>query len=569
MTHRSARIPWFTRGDLDGFFGLMVDNLAQILMITALCTPLCGIPAHVVYTRILPGVAVSLLLGNLFYTFQARIVARRTNNSGCTALPYGINTPSVIAFIFFVMRPVYEANAGALGKEAAGDLAWKAGMLACLVSGAIEFFGAFVAQKLRDVTPRAALLSVLASIGITFISADFAFRIFTHPIVALAPLGVLLLAYFGAYRFPLGLPGGLIAVLLGSGLAWLMAYAPIGGALGIAPLVSWSGMTEAWGLRGWLLPQFCGREIMAVFDHQELLVRFLAVSVPMGLINLLGSLQNLESAEAAGDRFPTAPSLAANGLGSIAAGLFGSCFPTTIYIGHPAWKALGARSSYSVLNGLFFTLIFLAGLGPTLARLVPLEAGSAIVVYIGVLIAAQAFQATPTRHAPAVALSLFPALAAFLVVYAAAWMSDAGAIRSLPEMLRGVSESSRVPVLPGLIALTGANSSWFVVTLFIAAISTALIDRQFRRAAIWSGVAAVLTLVGFLHAYRVDAHNDVHGLFLWQSADSANGDVFAYRAIGIAVGYALMTLLFALAAWHAARHAEDAMSSGQATIDAS
>ena len=75
--------------------------------------------------------------------------------------------------------------------------------------------------------------------------------------------------------------------------------------------------------------------------HPQEWAGYLSVIVPMGLFNVLGSLQNIESAEAAGDRFNTPASLGVNGLATIAASLFGSCFPTTIYIGHPGWKALG------------------------------------------------------------------------------------------------------------------------------------------------------------------------------------------------------------------------------------
>jgi AGZA family xanthine/uracil permease-like MFS transporter len=78
---------------------------------------------------------------------------------------------------------------------------------------------------------------------------------------------------------------------------------------------------------------------------------YLAVIVPMGIFNVVGSLQNIEAAEAAGDPYPTRPSLVVNGLGTVAAALFGSCFPTTIYIGHPGWKAMGARAGYSILSG--------------------------------------------------------------------------------------------------------------------------------------------------------------------------------------------------------------------------
>src|SRR4029450_1184561 len=90
-------------------------------------------------------------------------------------------------------------------------------------------------------------------------------------------------------------------------------------------------------------------DLLAGLQGPHLLASF-SVTLPMGLFNVVGSLQNIESADAAGDPYPTAPSLAMNGMGSIAAACFGSCFPTTIYIGHPGWKAMGARSGYSVLT---------------------------------------------------------------------------------------------------------------------------------------------------------------------------------------------------------------------------
>src|SRR5882672_11835123 len=123
------------------------------------------------------------------------------------------------------------------------------------------------------------------------------------------------------------------------------------------------------------------------------LLTYLSVIIPMGLFNLIGSLQNIESAEAAGDSYPTTPSLMVNGVGSVAAALFGSCFPTTIYIGHPGWKALGARAGYSVLNALFFTVICLSGTLAWITWVVPVEAGMAIVMWIGIVMTAQAFQA--------------------------------------------------------------------------------------------------------------------------------------------------------------------------------
>ena len=148
------------------------------------------------------------------------------------------------------------------------------------------------------------------------------------------------------------------------------------------------------------------------------LATYLSVILPMGLFTLVGSLQNVESAEAAGDAYPTLPSLTVNGLSTVAAACLGSCFPTTLYIGHPGWKALGARAGYSVLNGVFVTAVALSGTLSWIAWAVPVDAGLAIVVWIGIVISAQAFQAVPRAHAPAVVMGLLPGIAAWGVLMA-------------------------------------------------------------------------------------------------------------------------------------------------------
>src|SRR5262245_52813374 len=92
---RTADPRWLVRGDVDGFFGLALDNLIQLLVIGALCTHVLGFGPDLVYGRILPGAAVSVLVGNLFYSWQAMRLARATGRRDVTALPYGINTVSL------------------------------------------------------------------------------------------------------------------------------------------------------------------------------------------------------------------------------------------------------------------------------------------------------------------------------------------------------------------------------------------------------------------------------------------------------------------------------------------
>src|ERR1044071_8271507 len=118
---------WIVRGDIDGFFGLAIDNLVQLLLIDALCRGVLGFPTELVYGRILPGAAVSLVVGNLFYARQAMTLARATGRSDVCALPYGINTVSLFAFVFLVMLPA-KLVAAAAGAADPASAAWQAGL---------------------------------------------------------------------------------------------------------------------------------------------------------------------------------------------------------------------------------------------------------------------------------------------------------------------------------------------------------------------------------------------------------------------------------------------------------
>jgi len=468
----SFKSPWLVRGDIDGFFGLAIDNLIQFLLIATLCPLVAGIPAEFVFSRILPGAALSVVFGNVFYSWQAHRLALREKRRDVTALPYGINTVSLFAYIIFIMGPVYR-------ETGSYEMAWKAGLLACLGSGIIETSGAFVFGVLRRITPRAALLSTLAGIALTFISMDFAFQTFEKPLIAMLPLAIILVQYFSKIRFPFGLPGGLVALAAGTVLAWALGDMDVGAVRTAAAQV------------GFQPPQFSGGELFSMF-HGEYIYRYLSIIIPMGLFNVIGSVQNLESAAAAGDRYETVAPLAVNGLGSTLAAFFGSCFPTTIYIGHPGWKGLGARTGYSTLNGLFFVAITLFGCVNLINKIVPMEAGIAIVLWIGVVITAQAYQATPPRHAPAVVVGLFPAFAAWGMNLLKRGYLGAGTTIS-DQVAAGVP-------INGFTGMAALESGFIFTSMILAAISVFLIERDFLRAAFWSLAGGVLAFFGVIHS---------------------------------------------------------------------
>lgn len=476
-----ASYPWFVRKDLDGFFGLAIDNLIQLMLIVPLSSRIAGIPDEIIYKYVLPGAAISIISGNIFYSIQARRLAMRTGRDDVTALPYGINTVSLFAYIFFIMGPVYQETKDPI-------FTWKIGLVACFFSGVIEILGAFVGNWMRRVTPRAALLSTLAGIAITFISMDFAFQIFAKPALAFVPMAIILFYYMSHVRLPGGLPGGLVAVITGTVIAWILRLSGISGYFD----PDWSKGIEV----SLNLPLPVVGSVLSLIASEHVW-RYMSVIIPMGLFNVVGSLQNLESAEAAGDRYETTPSLLANGLGSILASFLGSCFPTTIYIGHPGWKALGARTGYSILNGIFISFISLTGTMDVVLKLIPLEAGIGILLWIGIIIAAQAFQETPRKHALAVAVGLFPALASWGLLMVESGLRAAGT-----NLFNTVGNGSFQGVIPisGAIAL---SQGFIFTSMILAAMSVYVIEHEYWKASLWAFAAAALSYFGIIHAYSL------------------------------------------------------------------
>lgn len=482
---------WLVRGDIDGFFGLALDNLIQLLVIGALCRTVLGFGPELLLGRVLPGAAVSIVIGNLFYAVQAKRLAARTGSADVTALPYGINTVSLFAFVFLVMLPAkLAALAAGATPERAAEIAWRAGLVACFGSALIETAGAFVADWIRRVTPRAALLSALAGVAVSFIALGFLFKTFGSPLVGLATLAVVLVCYFGRVRFVGGIPGGMVAVALGTLLAWTTGLVEPDPAAWVAVRASVA----------WHLPvPVIGDLIAALMTDGGL--AYVSVIIPMGIVNVVGSLQNIESAEAAGDSYATRSSLLANGIGSLLAAAFGSCFPTTIYIGHPGWKALGARIGYSVLNGVFIAGVCLSGSVALIALVVPIEAGMAIVLWIGIVMVAQAFETTPVRHAPAVAVGVLPGIAAWGAFMVKQGMRAAGMGQPGGPPFGPQAETSLAALDISGHGAFALEQGFLFTAMILSAVTVEIIDRRFLRAAAWCGVATALSWVGLIHAY--------------------------------------------------------------------
>jgi len=465
---------WFVPGDLDGFFGLFFSGFPDLLLIAGLA-PLCGFPTELLAGRILPAVAFSILGGNLFYAWQAHRLAERTGRADVTAIPFGVNTPTIFAYVFLIMLPVYQRTHDS-------QLAWHLGVFACFVSGIVQTAGAFCTDWLRRRTPRAALLCPLAGLAIAFLCLGFVLRIFQTPELALLPAVIILAVYGSRMRLPFRMPGGLLCILAGVILVAILKGLNIYHFAAPPQLVS----------LGIHLPQ-----PVNLFDflrHGDGW-SYLSVILPLSALDTIVSLQILESVKVAGDDYATRPSLLVNGLATLGAAAFGSPFPTTLYFGHMAHKAYGARIGYSILNGAAVFLICVTGLISPILRFVPLEVVAIVIVWFGLVMVAQAFQEIPKSHCVAVALGLLPMLASWGLQ-----LMDLALRKGGSSLLEAAPKFGDELAVYGLIAL---SQGALLVSMIWAAALAYMIERRFLHAAGWLFAGAVLSFFGVIHAYAL------------------------------------------------------------------
>ncbi len=223
----------------------------------------------------------------------------------------------------------------------------------------------------------------------------------------------------------------------------------------------------------------------------------LVTAIPLGIYNFTEGMNNVESASAAGDNYNLRHILLADGIGAVVGSVLGSPFPPAVYIGHPGWKAVGGRIGYSLATGVVIALVCFLGLTALLLAVVPLVAILPILLYIGLVIGAQAFQAVPAKHAPAVVLALIPNIAAWGQNQIDGALNAAGT--SAAQLGMGKLMDNGV-VYHGMQLLGGGA---VLAGLMLGAIAVFIIDREFMKAAVYALAAAILSFFGFIHGVQL------------------------------------------------------------------
>ena len=283
---------WWVPGDWNAFFGFGTNILVNVLVLTGLLRFVLKMPDDLVFGRILPALGLMLFLSTVYYAWLGYRLAKSTGRNDVCALPSGISVPHMFVVTFVVMLPI-------LAKTNDPVQAWEAGLTWVFVQSFVLMAGGFIAPVIRRITPRAALLGSLAGISITFISMRPGLQIFETPLIGMVCLAIILANWFGGVRYYGGVPGGLVAIVAGTLIAWGSNLFGLGyGGL------SGGQIGDALSHFGFSFPI---PAVGHVFHGFRYLGIILVTAIPFGIYDLVEAMDNVESAAAAGDSFPTTP----------------------------------------------------------------------------------------------------------------------------------------------------------------------------------------------------------------------------------------------------------------------
>ncbi len=502
----------FKRGDVNGAVNLFFDNLATLISIIFLLNvllrsddlneklkdPTLGGELgsvketidDIIFVKTVPGLAMTMVFGNFYYTIMGlRVGAAEGREPGTiTALPYGVNTPAAFVFLFGVILPAYlgaaapcedlpfttpeEAQVVGQCYSDAALYAWKAGVVANFMVGVISVVLGFVGPLLLKVTPISALLVSLAGIGFAFLGIQQVAYSFKDPVSGLLPLFMMFVFFFGDVSMGM-IPKSLVIVTLGTVIAWADGVQSVDALKEAAELVQVYGLSTGF----------------SAFDSFSSLGDSIGTVLPIAFAAASNTLMNVISAKKAGDSYGPVETMVSDGVGTIIAAFFGTPFGTSVYIGHPAYKKMGAGVAYSIVNCTVYFFFAIFGIFSVVNAVIPPLAVAPILLFVGLTITQEAFESGPVRHYPGIVFGLIPSVVDLM-------------------LNKGASDGY------GYIAL---KPSAIMLSMFFAAIAIYSTDRKFLHGGVWSVAAAILSAFGLLH-------QESASLDVWNTAPQGGTD---------------------------------------------
>lgn len=465
---------YFGKGEWEAFFGLFGDVFSKVAAIIGILYIAEGFPVEIVMGKMLPGIGFASLIGSLIYFWEAYDVGKKCGRCDVTALPFGISSTQVFAWMFLILVPIYRRTGDA-------TLAWQISLAACLLGGIIEVAGAFVSKVMLKYIPNSALMGNMAAGALVWLAFNGFVTVFQVPMISVIPLFLLIIAFKKKKTFIKNVPNSLLIILVGSVFAWITGYCNL------------DGVKDSIKYFAFYPPTNCLSDIVKGFKE---IGPYLSIIVPLQIANFIGTMQSVESATISGDNYPVKRSMALDGITTILSSLTGSPFPTSVYYGHIGWKKMGARSGYMLLMSFTYITCFL-GLPLIILSIVPYEVVIVLLVFVGLTVASEVADNMEKEYSSVIYISLFPILAQYIYNLINDVLKVAGT--SITEVSLQAFNEAGLMVSAIQVLSYGAFASSLLYAVWIAYVYR----REFNRAGITAFILSVLSAVGFIHSEQM------------------------------------------------------------------
>ena len=480
------RYKWATPGDINAFFGLMLDNVMNMVVLAGILIYVFGFKGEFVYTKMIPGTALGVMFGDIIYTRMAFKLAKKEGRQDVTAMPLGLDAPSTIGMAFAVIGPAFMAAKSTMNIDDAQMLAWQIGMATMILIGSFKLIMSFFGSAIQKLVPKAGLLGSLAGIGIALLGCLQLGDIFREPIIGMLSLGLIFYAIVAKIKLPFNLPGVLMSVVAGTALFYILKAA---GWLHNPPSTETAQFYLAFPVP--TLGFLSGME--QAFTH------YLPMAIPFAILTVVGGINVNESARLAGDNYNTRSILLTEAIATLIAGICGGVSQSTPYIGQPAYKAMGGRAAYTLATGLFVGFGGIFGYIPFMAQILPIYALAPILIFVSFDITEQSFHQTPKRHAAAVCFAIFPSVAQLILIILD--QTDFHLLGAALDPLAVADATKHSPEFTEKLGVFVTLAHGFILTgMLWGAFLAFILDRKLMSAVATLIICGILSCFGLIHS---------------------------------------------------------------------
>lgn len=447
----SVKIPFFKKADLDASIGVFFDGFSKVIVAIAVCMGTLGMKSSTVFGTMMPGVFLTVLIMNGGLWLYYRKIAKDRNDPNLTAIPAGLQAGRMFIWLYSIMLPVYLTTNDAY-------LAFEVGVLAHLIGGIVFIIGAFVVPSLLKIVPAGALFGSLAGGAMAFLILQPMNGTLNMPLVGYLSMIVLFIIYIG--HVDTKLPAALIAIVVGSAIAWISGN------------MSFSAVTESLNNLSFYSPH----PMLGIFSGEVIAntIPYLPIVIVFSLNEVITGIQAVEQAIECGDTFfTTRKPLIICGIASVVGALFGNPLAVSLYWGYPGWKKMESGTGYHVGIVLLYALVGLTGLSAIINAFIPEAVVLPILVFVGISSYSQAFEVVDKKYYPAVIMA------------------------SLPVVMDFICDNVADGNLTGFLQFDAGSA---FVGLLIGCIFVFIIDNDWLKALITNIVALALTLIGMIHS---------------------------------------------------------------------